>query len=125
MIWWYLFSCMMISSSTNNLVVGFSILHNTQEQLTNNPDNAFDGSRHSLVRLGGCRSLVVNWPAIASIACVTTYNRFLHLIGANDQGHMVGARLRGFSSMESECCFYVSSLAQKFSRINFRIKSRF
>ena len=79
---------------TRSLVVGFAILHNIQEQLTNIPEYASDGSGHSLMPLGGCRSLLVNWPAIASIACVTTYNRFLHLIGANDQGHMVGARLR-------------------------------
>ena len=37
------------TAKTRSLVVGFSILHNIQEQLTNNPDNAFNGSGHSLV----------------------------------------------------------------------------
>ena len=57
----------------------------------------------TLVPLEGCRPLVVvNWPH--TIACVTTYNRFLHLIiGANDEARQGGARLREvlFSSMDS------------------------
>ena len=83
--WWWHFEWFH-RKQTRSLVVGFLILHNIKDSA--HKKIAFNVSGHSLVHLDGCRSLVVNWPAIASIACVTTYNRFLHLIGANDQGHI-------------------------------------
>ena len=45
--------------------------------------------------LKGCGSLA------ATIACVTTYNRFLHLIGADDEGN-VGGKAKGGLVFHSE-----------------------